>query len=105
VPIAAGLARAAAAPIASAETTPGGELFVYVARGPVFMNPVGDLLGRWVHHPKRQTGLPIVKLENGTYPSKRFGGLKPKPVWTIVGWVDEDRRTAASARAASRRNG
>jgi hypothetical protein len=52
------------------------------------MNSVGDLLGRWRHHPKRQDGLiPVVKIENGTYPSKRFGGLKPKPVLTIVGWV------------------
>ena len=66
----------------------GGELFVYVARGPVAMNSVGDLLGRWRHHPKRQDGLiPVVKIENGTYPSKRFGGLKPKPVLTITGWV------------------
>ena len=66
----------------------GGELFVYVARGPVAMNSVGDLLGRWRHHPKRQAGLiPVVKIENGTYPSKRFGGLKPKPVLTITDWV------------------
>jgi hypothetical protein len=66
----------------------GGELFVYVARGPVAMNSVSDLLGRWRHHPKRQAGLiPVVRIENGTYRSKRFGGLKPKPVLKIDDWV------------------
>ncbi len=66
----------------------GGELFIYVARGEVAMNSVGDLLGRWRRHPRRQAGLiPVIRIENGTYPSKRFGGLKPKPVLTIDGWV------------------
>ena len=66
----------------------GGELFIYIARGSVAMNSVSSLLGNWRWHPKRQAGLiPVVKVENGTYPSKRFGGLKPKPVLTIVGWV------------------
>ena len=66
----------------------GAELFVYVARGPVAMDSVSDLLGRWRRHPNRQAGLiPVVRIENGTYPSKRFGGIKPKPVLTIVDWV------------------
>jgi hypothetical protein len=66
----------------------GGELFVYVARGPVAMNSVGDLLGRWRYHPKRQAGLiPVIRIENGTYPSKRFGGLKPKPILKVIDWV------------------
>jgi hypothetical protein len=66
----------------------GGELFVYVARGSVALNAVADLLGRWRHHPKRQAGLiPVIRLESGTYPSKKFGGFKPKPLFVIVGWV------------------
>ncbi len=66
----------------------GGETFIYVARGPVQMNSVSDLLGRWRWHPKRRAGLiPVISVESGTYPSKRFGGLKPKPVLRIVDWV------------------
>src|SRR5262249_29874337 len=69
----------------------GGELFVYVARGPVALNSVADLLGRWRRTPKRQSGLiPVIRLENGTYPSKKFGGFKPKPLLVIVGWVTKD---------------
>jgi hypothetical protein len=69
----------------------GGELFVYVARGSVALNAVADLLGRWRRHPKRQAGLiPVIALQNGTYPSKKFGGFKPKPVLPIVGWVTKD---------------
>jgi len=66
----------------------GGELFIYVARGVVAMNSVGDLLGRWRHHPKRKAGfIPVVRVENGTYFSKRFNGRKPKPILAIDGWV------------------
>jgi hypothetical protein len=66
----------------------GAELFVYVARGQVAMNSISNFLGRWRRHPNRQADLiPVVRIESGTYPSKRFGGLKPKPVLTIVGWV------------------
>jgi hypothetical protein len=66
----------------------GGELFIYIARGAVAMNSASTLLGHWRYHPKRQGGLiPVVKIENGTYPSKRFGGLKPKPILRIVDWV------------------
>jgi hypothetical protein len=66
----------------------GGELFLYVARGKVANYSVSDLLGRWRHHPKRQAGLiPLIRIENGTYYNKRFGGLKPKPLLPIVGWV------------------
>jgi hypothetical protein len=69
----------------------GGELFVYVARGQVALNAVADLLGRYRRHPKRQAGLiPVVRLESGTYPSKKFGGFKPKLVFVIVGWVTKD---------------
>jgi hypothetical protein len=66
----------------------GGELFVYIARGPVQMNSVGDLLGRWRWHPKRRDGfIPLIKIENGSYESKRFGGRKPKPILKIIDWV------------------
>ena len=69
----------------------GGELFVYVARGAVALNSVADLLGRWRRHPKRQAGLiPVIRLENGTYPSKKFGGFKPKPLLLIIDWVTKD---------------
>ena len=69
----------------------GGELFVYVARGSVALNSVADLLGRWRRHPKRQAGLiPVIRLENGTYPSKKFGGFKPKPLLSITDWVTKD---------------
>jgi hypothetical protein len=66
----------------------GGERFIYVARGVVAMNSVGYLLGSWRHHAKRAEGLiPVVSVENGTYPNKRFGGRKPKPVLRILRWV------------------
>ena len=66
----------------------GGELYVYVARGIVAMNSAGDLLGRWRYHPKRKVGLvPVIHIESGTYPSKRYGGRKPKPLLVIDGWV------------------
>ena len=66
----------------------GGELYAYIARGIVAMNSAGDLLGRWRYHPKRATGLiPVIRLESGTYPSRRFGGRKPKPVLKIDDWV------------------
>ena len=66
----------------------GGELFVYVARGPVQLNAVSDLLGRWRYHPKRRAGLiPVISVQNGTYYSKRFNGLRPKPLLVIVDWV------------------
>jgi hypothetical protein len=66
----------------------GGEVFIYVARGIVAMNAVGDLLGRWRYHPKRKAGyIPVVRIENGTYPSKKWGGRKPKPLLVIDGWV------------------
>jgi hypothetical protein len=69
----------------------GGELFVYVARGQVALNAVADLLGRYRRHPKRQAGLiPVIRLESGTYPSKKFGGFKPKPLFVVVGWVTKD---------------
>jgi hypothetical protein len=64
------------------------ELFGYVARGVVAMNSVSDLLGRWRHHPKRKAGfIPVIRVENGTYFSKRFNGRKPKPILAIDGWV------------------
>jgi hypothetical protein len=66
----------------------GGELYVYIARGVVAMNSAGDLLGRWRYHPKRAAGLiPVILIESGTYPSRRFGGRKPKPVLKIDDWV------------------
>jgi hypothetical protein len=66
----------------------GGELYIYIARGPVAMNSAGDLLGRWRYHPKRSAGLiPVIRIESGTYPSKKFGGRKPKPMLVIDDWV------------------
>jgi hypothetical protein len=66
----------------------GGELYVYIARGVVAMNSAGDLLGRWRWHPKRAVGLvPVIRIESGTYPSRRFGGRKPKPLLVIDEWV------------------
>jgi hypothetical protein len=66
----------------------GGEIFILIARGVVSMNSVGDLLGRFRGHPKRKAGcIPVVRIESGTYPSKKFGGRKPKPVYAIDGWV------------------
>jgi hypothetical protein len=68
----------------------GGELFFYIARGTVAMNSVRALLRSWRWHPNRQAGLdPVIRIENGTYPSKRFGGRKPKPILTIINWVTE----------------
>jgi hypothetical protein len=66
----------------------GGEIFIYVARGIVQMNAVGDLLGRWRFHPKRKAGfIPVIRIESGTYPSRKYGGRKPKPMLVIDGWV------------------
>ena len=66
----------------------GGEVFIFIARGVVAMNSVGDLLGRWRGHPKRKAGfIPVIRIESGTYPSKKFGGRKPKPMLVIDGWV------------------
>jgi hypothetical protein len=66
----------------------GGELFIYVARGVVAMNSVRSLLGRWRYHPKRKAGLiPVIKVKNGTYYSKRFKANRPKPEFLFVTWV------------------
>ena len=74
--------------IPSMRNDPGGELFVYVARGIVAMLSVEGLLGRWRHSPRRREGLvPIVKVDNGTYWNKRFNADRPKPIMTIVRWV------------------
>lgn len=32
----------------------------------------------------------MIRLLSGTYPSKRFGGYKPKPLLPIVDWVKKD---------------
>jgi hypothetical protein len=65
----------------------GGERFIYIARG-IVARSVEDLLGSWRYHPKRAAGLvPVLSVENGTYPSKRFGGRKPKSVLRTVFWV------------------
>jgi hypothetical protein len=67
-----------------------GEIYGYVARGPVALNAASDLLGRYRWHPKRQRGLlPIVEIGSGTYVSKKFGP-RPKPILKIVGWVNPD---------------
>src|SRR6516162_5882197 len=74
--------------IRSMPNDPGGELFVYVARGIVAMLSVESLLGRSRHNPRRREGLvPVVKVDNGTYWSKRFNADRPKPILTIVRWV------------------
>jgi hypothetical protein len=74
--------------IPSMRNDPGGELFVYVARGIVAMLSVESLLGRWRHSPRRREGLvPVVKVDNGTYWNKRFNADRPKPIMTIVRWV------------------
>jgi hypothetical protein len=66
----------------------GRELYLYVSRGIVAMNSAGDLLGRWRWHPNRAAGLiPVVIIESGTYPSKKFGGRKPKPILKMDRWV------------------
>jgi hypothetical protein len=66
----------------------GGELYVYIARGIVAVNSAGDLLGRWRYHPKRAAGgIPVIRIESGTYFSKKFSGRKPKPVLKIADWV------------------
>jgi hypothetical protein len=31
--------------------------------------------------------VPVVKVDNGTYWSKRFNADRPKPILTIVSWV------------------
>jgi hypothetical protein len=74
--------------IPMARNDAGGELYVYVARGVVAMNSVSNLLGRWRLHPKRKAGLiPVIKIKNGTYHSKRFSADKPKPEFEFVTWV------------------
>ena len=66
----------------------GGELYVLVARGPVAMNSVEFLLGRWRRHSKRLQGLiPIIRIENSSYFSKRFQKNQPKPEYPFVTWV------------------
>jgi hypothetical protein len=66
----------------------GGELYVLVARGVVAMNSVRSLLGRWWRHPKRRAGLiPVIKVKNATYFSKRFNADRPKPEYPFVTWV------------------
>jgi hypothetical protein len=76
----------------------GGELFVYVARGVVAMNAFGNLLGVWRWHPKRKIGLiPVIEIKSGTYPSKRFGGRKPKPILEIISWVTRTGETPPAA--------
>ena len=60
----------------------GGELYAYVARGIVAMNSAGDLLGRWRWHPKRKAGLiPVIRIESGTYPSRRLAVTSPSRCW------------------------
>jgi hypothetical protein len=29
----------------------------------------------------------VIQLGNGTYPSKKYGGFKPKPLLLIIDWV------------------
>jgi hypothetical protein len=66
----------------------GKEIFCYVARGVVAMGATADLLGRYRCHPNRKAGLvPVIRIESGSYPSKRFGGRKPKPMLPIDDWV------------------
>jgi hypothetical protein len=81
---------------------PGGELFVYVSRGVVAMLAFEGLLGRWRHHPRRQEGLdPVVKIDNGTYWSKRFNANRPKPILKIVRWVRKDGTSPAEPKPVS----
>jgi hypothetical protein len=76
------------APLVSCDDS--GELYAYVARGPVALNAVGDLLGRYRWHPKRHKGLlPVVEISSGTYQSKKFGP-RPKPVLKIIDWISPD---------------
>jgi hypothetical protein len=73
-----------------------GEIYAYVARGPVALNAAGDLLGRFRFHPKRHKGLlPVVEINSGTYVSKKFGP-RPKPVLKITDWVQPDGSPAPS---------
>jgi hypothetical protein len=72
----------------------GGEVYCYIARGIVAMNSAADLLGRWRFHPKRKAGLlPVIKVISSTYPSKKFGGRRPKPMLVIDSWVTPDGET------------
>jgi hypothetical protein len=74
--------------IPMARHDPGGELFVYIARGIVATNSAENLLASWRFHPKRREGLiPVIGVENGTYWSKKLKADRPKPILRIVGWV------------------
>jgi len=66
----------------------GRELYVLVARGQVAMNSVEFLLGRWRRHPKRLQGMiPIIRIVNSSYWSKKYQRNQPKPEYPFVTWV------------------
>jgi len=66
----------------------GRELYVLVARGLVAMNSVEFLLGRWRRHPKRLQGMiPIIRIVNSSYWSKKYQRNQPKPEYPFVTWV------------------
>jgi hypothetical protein len=76
----------------------GAALFLYVARGPVAMNSVSGLLGEFRYHPKRLAGLlPVIKVKNGTYWSKKHNCNRPKPVYEIALWVTKTGEVPPSA--------
>jgi hypothetical protein len=80
----------AASPFPVGQCDDSGEIYGYVARGPVALTAVSDLIGRYRWHPKRHRGLlPVIELGSGTNQSKRFGP-RPKPILKITAWVNPD---------------
>lgn len=53
-------------------------------------------------HPKRRLGLlPVIEISNGTYYSKKFKSDRPKPIFTIDGWVTADGEAPAAKAVAA----
>lgn len=69
----------------------GMELIGFVARNGVSISAVEGLIGRCRFHPRaRQRFFPLIQLGVGHYNNRRFGGVRPKPLLTIVDWLQLD---------------
>jgi hypothetical protein len=82
------------------------EMFSFVARNKGSLSAADHLLRRYLFHPKRKEGLyPIIKLKSGSYHSKKFNRMIPKPILQICGSVDRAGGvTSTSPRAAAEFN-
>jgi hypothetical protein len=72
-------------------TDAGGAVYELTSRSATSKNAIRSLIDRYGRHPQRRKGLiPLITLSTGTYHNKKLGQDKPKPVYTIVGWIEKD---------------